>query len=91
MASPLLPAEPPGTVFSPPWFLVLNLAPQDGPHPLYSNSPANAALRAELLLDYLAADQVRPQDTRITSPGGLTVTNMGGKELVFKAGSGGEL
>lgn len=81
--------EPPKTILSPPWLLVLKLAPQDGPHPLYSNTPANAALRADLILDYLATPQVRAQDTRITLPQGLTVTNMGGNELVFKAGTEG--
>lgn len=91
MASFLLPAESPKTVLSPPLFLVQNLAPQDAPHPLYSNRPANAALRAELLLDYLAPGHVRVHDTRITAPEGLAVTNMGGRKLVFKAGSAGKL
>ncbi|ROT67369.1 hypothetical protein C7M84_014548 [Penaeus vannamei] len=73
------------TLLSPDFLEVASLVPQDAPHPLYDDAPRNSALRSELLLDYLVLEPVSVQDPRIASPEGLTVTNLGGKPLTFKA------
>ena len=80
----------PRTILSPPPFLVYNLAPQDGPHPLYSDIPENTALRAQFLLDYLVEDPISPSDKRIALPEGFTVRNLAKKNLVFKADDAGK-
>ena len=80
----------PRTILSPPPFLVYNLAPQDGPHPLYSDTPENTALRAQFLLDYLVEDPISPSDKRIALPEGFTVPNLAKKNLVFKADDAGK-
>ncbi|XP_042890298.1 uncharacterized protein LOC122265196 isoform X2 [Penaeus japonicus] len=79
----------PKTILSPDFLEVVNLVPQDAPHPLYDDAPKNEALRAEFLLDYLVLEPVDAQDPRIASPEGLTVTNLGGKPLTFTADSEG--
>lgn len=78
-------ATGPKTILSPSYQAMLNLVPQDGSHPLYNDSPENVALRREFVIDYLVQDPVSAQDLRLTQPQGLTVTNLGGRELTFLA------
>ncbi|KAK8733853.1 hypothetical protein OTU49_006211 [Cherax quadricarinatus] len=75
----------PRMLLSPDFFTLVNLVPQDAPHPLYDNSDENVALRTQFLRDYLVLDPLNVQDPRLTQPEGLSVTNLGGKTLVFKA------
>ncbi|XP_047472373.1 uncharacterized protein LOC125027369 [Penaeus chinensis] len=81
-----LPAErdtqPIGTLLSPGFFHVVNLVPQDAPHPLYVNSYAE--LRAALLRDHMLQDTVDPNDSRMKSTNGLTAKTLTGKSVVFK-------
>lgn len=72
-------------MISPHFLSVVNLVPQDAPHPLYQDAPENVALRDEILLDYLVQDPISSTDTRLSHPGGLTVTNLAGHRLTFKA------
>lgn len=62
---------------------MVNLVPQDAPHPLYGDTPEVAALRKEFLLDYLVLEPFDFQDPRMIQPEGLAVSNLGGKELIF--------
>lgn len=63
----------------------MNLVPQDAPHPLYDDAPENVLLRTEFLLDYLVQDPINVQDPEISSPEGISVTNLAGKKLTFAA------
>lgn len=81
----------PKTVLSPDFLTWVNVVPQDVAHPLYVNSPENVALRTQFLLDYLVQDAVSAQDPRLTQPQGLTVTNLGGRDLTFLAHDDGNL
>ncbi|XP_037797514.1 uncharacterized protein LOC119592670 isoform X2 [Penaeus monodon] len=82
----VLPAErdtrPIGTLLSPEFFHVVNLVPQDAPHPLYVNRYAE--LRAALLRDHMLQDTVDPSDSRMKSNNGLTAKTLTGKSVVFK-------
>ncbi|XP_064082892.1 uncharacterized protein LOC135198850 [Macrobrachium nipponense] len=73
----------PMTVISPINDKMQNMVPEDSPHPLYDDSPESVALRTEFLLDYLALDRVSPNDTRISEPEGLKVSNLNQRELLF--------
>ncbi|KAK7063055.1 hypothetical protein SK128_028493 [Halocaridina rubra] len=77
------------TLLSPDEWLMINLAPMDGPHPLYSND--NTALRTEFLLDYVIADPVQPNDEKMSQPDGLVVPNLSGKSLTFRKDSEGKI
>ncbi|XP_047483842.1 uncharacterized protein LOC125035460 isoform X2 [Penaeus chinensis] len=81
----------PQTILSPDFVVMVNLVPQDAPHPLYDSAPENVALRLELLLDYLILERVSAQDPRMTQPEGLTVTNLAGKEVTFRVNSEGNM
>ncbi|XP_068246058.1 uncharacterized protein [Palaemon carinicauda] len=78
-----------GTILSPEFFLVINLVPQDAPHPLYSDK--YASLRTEFLLDYMIQEPVLPDDARMTAPEGLVVTNLNGKQIKFQKDGEGNL
>ncbi|XP_063604632.1 uncharacterized protein LOC134780088 [Penaeus indicus] len=82
----LQPAErdtrPIGTLLSPGFFHVVNLVPQDAPHPLYVNRYAE--LRAAFLRDHMLQDTVDPNDSRMKSTNGLTAKTLTGKSVVFK-------
>lgn len=80
----------PKTVLSPDYLKLVTLVPNDAPHPLYDDSPQNSELREQFLLDYLVQDPVSAQDPRLTQPQGLTVSNMGGRDLTFKMDSEGK-
>ncbi|KAK4301914.1 hypothetical protein Pmani_025965, partial [Petrolisthes manimaculis] len=75
------------TILSPQHLVMLNLVPQDAPHPLYHNSPQNTQLRQQFLLDYLIRDHVYPDDPRMMRREGLRVLNMAGHVLTFKKDS----
>lgn len=79
----------PGTILTPDYITMVNLVPQDAPHPLYGDAPETAALRREFLLDYLVLEPLDFQDPRMTQPEGLVVTNLGGKELAFSMDANG--
>ncbi|XP_063591584.1 uncharacterized protein LOC134768747 [Penaeus indicus] len=81
----------PKTLISPDYFIVMNLVPQDAPHPLYDDAPENVALRTEFLLDYLVQDPINVQDPEISSPEGISVTNLAGKKLTFAADPQGKI
>ncbi|KAK3881267.1 hypothetical protein Pcinc_014287 [Petrolisthes cinctipes] len=75
------------TILSPQHLVMLNIVPQDAPHPLYHNSPQNTQLRQQFLLDYLIRDHIHPDDPRMMRREGLRVLNMAGHVLTFKKDS----
>ncbi|XP_069986258.1 uncharacterized protein [Penaeus vannamei] len=51
----------------------------------------NVLLRTEFLLDYLVQDPINVQDPEISSPEGISVTNLAGKKLTFAADPQGKI
>lgn len=87
---PVYPDEPdPQTILSPVAYRMINLAPQDSPHPLYSNEFID--LRTEFLRDYMIQEHVSPDDARMLESEGLTVKNLNGKPLTFKKDAEGKI
>lgn len=76
-------------MLSPEFFHVVNLVPQDAPHPLYVNRYAE--LRAALLRDHMLQDTVDPSDSRMKSNNGLTAKTLTGKSVVFKRDNRGKV
>ncbi|XP_045625557.2 titin homolog isoform X2 [Procambarus clarkii] len=81
----------PKTILSPAHHVMVNLVPQDAPHPLYDSSPENVALLTQFVADHLVQESVSGQDPRMAQPQGLTLTNLGGHELTFKNGDDGKI
>ncbi|XP_066951614.1 uncharacterized protein [Macrobrachium rosenbergii] len=79
----------PKTILTPEFHEFVNVVPQDSWHPLYASTPESKTLRKEFVMDYLLEEPILPQDQRIASPEGLSVSNIGGKELSFKRDSEG--
>lgn len=69
------------TYLVPPHGEVMNWVPQDSAHPLYV--PENANFLREVLFDYMVQEEVKPDDPRMSEPGGLKVVNLNGKTLTF--------
>ncbi|RXG73359.1 hypothetical protein Avbf_04626 [Armadillidium vulgare] len=59
-----------------------NLIAQDQPHPLYSSFYEK--LTDDFILDSLSAQTIDFNDPKLTSPEGVTIKTMGGKDLIFK-------
>ncbi|KAG7156458.1 hypothetical protein Hamer_G020770, partial [Homarus americanus] len=83
--------EAPKTVLSPRASVMINLVPQDAPHPLYDDNADNVALRTQFLLNYLIKYRISALDSRMTRPEGLSVKTLGDRNLTFKKGAGGEI
>ncbi|XP_042216510.1 uncharacterized protein LOC121862348 isoform X3 [Homarus americanus] len=79
----------PNTILSPEAGKMVNLAPMDGPHPLYADEYTD--LRTEFLLDHMIAEAVSPDDARMSRPEGLTVNNLNGKQLTLKKDASGKI
>lgn len=74
-----------GTILSPEYFKVVNLVPQDAPHPLYADS----SLRTRFLADHMLFETVDPDDQRLLTPSGLQTLTIGDSPITFKKDSNG--
>ncbi|XP_042881320.1 uncharacterized protein LOC122262824 [Penaeus japonicus] len=81
--------SPVRTLLSPEHYLMMNLVPQDGPHPFYSSQFTD--LRRQFLLDHMLAESVDPDDPRMTSPGGLPASTLADSDVVFRRESQGKI
>lgn len=70
---------------------MLNLVAHDAFHPLYHDGDHHESLRSLFLLDYLLPIPISALDPRISRPGGLTVTNLAGRQLTFRRDGEGKL
>ncbi|XP_047472323.1 uncharacterized protein LOC125027341 [Penaeus chinensis] len=75
-----------GTILSPDFFKMVNLVPQDAPHPLYGDR----ILRTRFLLDHMLQRTVDPNDQRMMTSSGLQALTMAGSRITFKKNSNGE-
>lgn len=75
-----------GTILSPDYFKMVNLVPQDAPHPLYGD----AVLRTRFLLDHMLGMTVDPNDQRMLTSSGLQTVTMAGSPITFKKNNNGK-
>ncbi|XP_047472752.1 uncharacterized protein LOC125027628 [Penaeus chinensis] len=68
---------------------MMNLVPQDAPHPLYSGQFTE--LRKHFLLDHMLAVSIDSNDPRMTSPGGLPASTLAANDVVFRKDSQGKI
>ncbi|KAB7506916.1 hypothetical protein Anas_03042 [Armadillidium nasatum] len=61
---------------------MINLTPQDAPHPLYS--PDYGDQTDNFILDHLCMDEISCDDEKLGSAEGVILKTMSGKDLVFK-------
>ena len=66
----------------------MNLVPMDSVHPLYHNGAEGRALRFSFLADSFVDKDVDPEDAAMATEEGIKVTNMNGRELLFKSVDG---
>ncbi|XP_063604627.1 uncharacterized protein LOC134780084 [Penaeus indicus] len=78
--------SPVGTILSPDYFKMVNLVPQDAPHPLYGDPD----LRTSFLLDHMLYMTVDPNDQRMLTSSGLQTRTMAGSPITFMKNSNGE-
>ncbi|XP_076046477.1 uncharacterized protein LOC143028379 isoform X1 [Oratosquilla oratoria] len=81
-------SEAPKTIIAGDHFRVMNLVPQDSPHPLYDDSEENTALRRKFLLDHMFSEKMDPQDQSWTTKEMMTLA---GTPVTFQRGSNGDL
>ncbi|KAB7504861.1 hypothetical protein Anas_10911 [Armadillidium nasatum] len=63
-------------------FRMINLVPQDAPHPLYSDK--YQTLADNFILDSLSTEKIDFEDPNLTTPEGVVIKTFTGKDLVFK-------
>ncbi|XP_063604639.1 uncharacterized protein LOC134780093 [Penaeus indicus] len=81
--------SPVRTLLSPDRFVMINLVPQDAPHPLYSEQFTE--LCKHFLLDHMLDVSIDSNDPRMTAPGGLPASTLAANDVVFRKDSQGKI